>query len=148
MRVSGEYIVCWRNLACACWRCAQANHKRQLNDKMDARQKMLWQDVQNHQALDILDVEISLRRERLRWFGHLERQAPDAWLNAIRTFMVPGNVLRGRPCKRWSDCVRADLAACKLKREDAKDRELWRASIRKTGHDQRVQPPSTRNKRR
>ena len=66
---------------------------------------------ENYQALGILDVETSLRRERLRWFGHLERQAPDAWPNAIRTFMVPGNAPRGRPCKRWSECVKPDLAA-------------------------------------
>ena len=104
--------------------------------------------TEKHQALGILDVETSLRRERLRWFGHLGRQAPDAWPNAIQTFVVPGNAPRGRPCKRWSDCVKADLAACKLKKEDAKDRNLWRATIRKTGYDERVQPPSTGNKRR
>jgi len=102
----------------------------------------------NHQALGIVDVETTIRRDRLRWFGHLERQASDTWPNTIRIFVVPGNASRGRPCKRWSDCIKADLTACNLQKEDAQDRNAWRSSINKPGHDDRVQPPSKGDKRR
>ena len=62
-----------------------------LGKRLRERSRM----ADNHQALGIVDVETTLRRDRLRWFGHLERQAPDAWPNAIRTFVVPGNAPRG-----------------------------------------------------
>ena len=59
-----------------------------------------------HRILGIKDLESILRTGRLRWYGHLERQPNDVWPNTVRQMDVDGRAFRGRPRKRWSDCVR------------------------------------------
>ena len=83
-----------------------------------------------HQEIGISSLETCLRIRQLRWFGHIERQPADAWPNAVRHLVVPGTAPRGRPKKRWQDCVNEDLRALKLKKEDAMERDKWRRLIR------------------
>ena len=63
-----------------------------------------------HRILGIKDLESILRTGRLRWYGHLERQPNDLRPNAVRRMDVAGKASRGRPRKRWSDCVSADMS--------------------------------------
>ena len=93
-----------------------------------------------HQEIGVSSLEICLRIRRLRWFGHLERQPADAWPNAVRHFVVPGTAPRGRPKKRWQDCVNADLRSLKLKKDDAMDRDRWRCLIRKPSQPKESNP--------
>ena len=93
-----------------------------------------------HQEIGISSLETCLRIRRLRWFGHIERQPADAWPNAVRHLVVPGTAPRGRPKKRWKDCVNDDLRALKLKKEDAMERDKWRSLIRKPSRPKASNP--------
>ena len=44
--------------------------------------------------------------------------------------MDVGRRKRGRPRRRWRDCVREDLVAADVDEEEAHDREKWRRRIR------------------
>ena len=59
--------------------------------------------------LDIEEVADVVRKRRLRWFGHLKRKDDGDWVSACRNMVVPGNVGKGRPRKRWRDVVEDDL---------------------------------------
>ena len=42
-----------------------------------------------------------MRRNRLRWFGHVERRDELCWIKRIETLQVDGDGVKGRPRKRW-----------------------------------------------
>ena len=46
-----------------------------------------------------------MRRNRLRWFDHVERRDELCWLKRkrIETLQVDGNGVKGRPEKRWRE---------------------------------------------
>ena len=79
-------------------------------------------------------IDSVVRRGRLRWFGHVERKDDSDWVRKCMDLQVVGPTPRGRPRKTWMEVVKSDMKAMGLKREDAKDRDLWRGSIKgKTG---------------
>ena len=41
------------------------------------------------------------RRDRLRWFGHVERKSGDDWVSACRNVAVAGVRCAGRGRKTW-----------------------------------------------
>ena len=57
--------------------------------------------------LDIESISDVVRRDRLRWFGHVERKQPDDWVSACRQIVVEDVRGRGRsrPRKTWRECV-------------------------------------------
>ena len=44
--------------------------------------------------------------------------------------MVVGRRKRGRPKRRWEDCIREDIEAAGVMEEEALDRAKWRKKIR------------------
>ena len=80
-----------------------------------------------HKKLGLEDLAILIRKRRLRWFGHVERSSAE--ISKVRSMPIAGKRDRGRPYKTWSECVRKDLDAFKLKRSDAQDRVGWRSSV-------------------
>ena len=62
-------------------------------------------------------VSITLTQRRLRWFGHLQRMPPENEVLKLHNFS-PGTIgwarPRGRPRRRWMDCVSQDLAVIDL----------------------------------
>ena len=56
----------------------------------------------------------------MRWFGHVERSSGE--ISRVRSMSIDGRRGLGRPRKTWSECVKDDLAAFKLKPCDAQDR--------------------------
>ena len=58
-------------------------------------------------------VSITLTQRRLRWFGHLQRMPPENEVLKLHNFS-PGTIgwtrPRGRPRRRWMDCVSQDIA--------------------------------------
>ena len=50
-----------------------------------------------------------VRRERLRWFGHLERKSVDDWVSSCRRLVVEGTRGQGRSRKTWEQCVKDDI---------------------------------------
>ena len=47
--------------------------------------------------LAIDDIAEVMRRNRLRWFGHVERRDELCWLKRIETLQVDGDGVKGRP---------------------------------------------------
>jgi len=50
-----------------------------------------------------------VRRSRLHWFGHVERNDSDDWISACRRFEVDLERDRGKGRKTWDECVKMDL---------------------------------------
>src|SRR5258706_87002 len=70
-----------------------------------------------------------VRRDRLRWYGHVERKNPTDWVSACRGLIVDGARDRGRGRKTWQECVQEDMKRSKLNRRDAQDRAAWKSGI-------------------
>ena len=85
--------------------------------------------VELNSRLGIWSLGELLRRNRLRWFGHLERKDSEEWVSACRRVEVVGVRGRGRAKKTWDECVRNDLDLLGLRREWAQDRVKWRGLI-------------------
>ncbi len=71
-----------------------------------------------------------MRRNRLRWFGHVERSLQDDWVKKCGMLEVEGRKPRGRPKKTWMEVVVDDMRRMGLTRKrDAQDRGRWRMGI-------------------
>ena len=75
------------------------------------------------ERMGIESVSDDVKRNRLRWLGHVLRKDDDDWVKKIMSFEVEGKRGRGRPRMTWSQVVERDMRECGLKREDVKDRE-------------------------
>ena len=67
-----------------------------------------------------------VRKNRLRWFGHVERKQEDDRVKGCVSMEIEGARPRGRPHITWKEVIPKDLKRCGLKRENAQDRSLWR----------------------
>ena len=59
--------------------------------------------------LAIDDVAEVMRRNRLRWFGHVGRRDELCWIKRIETLQVDGDGVKGRPRKRWRELLKEDM---------------------------------------
>ena len=74
-------------------------------------------------------IGVLVRRNRLRWFGHVERKVEDDWVKRCTVMEVEGTRPRGRPKKTWMEVVADDMRRMGLTPEDAQDRRKWRKGI-------------------
>ena len=51
-------------------------------------------------------IGVKVERNVLRWFGHIERMDDERLVKKVYESSVEGGRRRGRPCKRWKDCVK------------------------------------------
>jgi uncharacterized protein YnzC (UPF0291/DUF896 family) len=73
------------------------------------------------------DSEIVIvRRNRLKWFGHVERKTEDNWVKKYQSVEVEDKVSRGRGRKTWIECIRGDMKDLNLSMVDVVDRDVWR----------------------
>ena len=49
------------------------------------------------------------RQERLRWYGHVKRREDDYVGRRAMEMRMPGQRKRGRPKRRWLDCIKEDM---------------------------------------
>jgi len=47
----------------------------------------------------------SMRRRRLKWFGHVQRRDREEDISMVEEMRLQGRRKRGRPKKRWYDTV-------------------------------------------
>ena len=78
------------------------------------------------ERMGIESVSDAVKRNRLRWLGHVLQKDDDDWVKKIMSFKVEGKRGWGRPRMTWSQVVEKDMRECGLKREDVKGRERWR----------------------
>ena len=79
--------------------------------------------------LAIDDIAEVMRRNRLRWCGHVERRDELCWIKRIETLQVDGDGVKGRLRKRWREVLREDMREKGHSREDAWDRSRWRKML-------------------
>ena len=93
----------------------------------------LEDQVSNIEVLERVDVEKLeniLRRNRLRWFGHVERRGKGSVLKTVEDVEVDGVKPRGRPKNTWKKTIEEDLKKIGLQKNICQDRETWRHRIR------------------
>ncbi|VDO20173.1 unnamed protein product [Heligmosomoides polygyrus] len=71
-------------------------------------------------------IQLKMREQRLRWFGHVLRRPEDHPIRLALNFEVPGKRPRGAPRKRWRDVSKRDLAELGATPDDVFDRMRWR----------------------
>ena len=74
-------------------------------------------------------LEEKLRECRLKWLCHVIRRE-EGYMEKRVTRMVVGSRKRGRPKRRWEDCIREGMEAAGVTEEEALDRAKWRKRIR------------------
>ena len=75
------------------------------------------------------DLMLTVRRNRMAWFGHTYRRQDNDPLSKINLLEAPGRRPRGRPKKTWKECVKQDIAAAGVQEAAAVDRAVWKAAI-------------------
>ena len=80
------------------------------------------------EKLGISNIQILLRHNRLRCFGHVARN--DGCINNITALKVDGHRGRGRTRKTWRYKINDDRKNWKLTRVDPANRIEWRKSLR------------------
>ena len=78
---------------------------------------------------NLLPVRNVIQRNRLRWFGHVERMDNDNWVKKCMTLEVCGRREPGRPKKTWEQVIASDLRELGVSRSLAQDRLNWRKTI-------------------
>ena len=58
--------------------------------------------------LGLVSIRECIRRQRLRWFGHVERMDDGCCVKKCRDIIVEGHISRGRPRKTWDQVVKCD----------------------------------------
>ena len=116
-----------------CWP-LNKNHERQLHS---AEMRMLrwacgWtrlDRVRNEDVRAVMQtapVQLKVREQRLRWYGHVLRRPQDHPIRTAMDFEAQGKRPRGAPKKRWRDVIKKDLSEVTATVEDALDRATWR----------------------
>ena len=65
-------------------------------------------------------------RSRLQWAGHVERMADDRLPKRAAQLREQGRRRRGRPMRRWEDCVKREV-------NKAGEEEDWKKKTRDRG---------------
>ena len=78
----------------------------------------------------VVDIAEKVRETRLKWYGQITRRDNGEPVRDILELDIKGNRGRGRPKKRWIDCVKEDLNEKELTVDMKKDRIGWRSRIR------------------
>ena len=61
------------------------------------------------ERLGIEDIQLVLRKRRLRWFGHVERREGE-WVKKCMELKVPRKVGRERPKRTWREVTEGDMS--------------------------------------
>ena len=71
----------------------------------------------------------SIRKARLRWFGHVRRREQNNILRRAMNLEVEGRRPVGGPRKTWRKVVEDDMTLLRITEREAEDREEWRRLI-------------------
>ena len=81
-------------------------------------------------SLKVVEASKKIQEGRLRWYGHLLRRDENHVGRYAMDMEVQGRRRRGKPRKRWRDCVREDLQWKDIDEAEALNRNRWRQLIR------------------
>jgi hypothetical protein len=77
-------------------------------------------------SLKVAPVFEKMRSNRLAWYGHVMRRDESQITKRVMSMNVDGNPSRGRPRKRWMDCVKDDMKIKGLCTVMMSDRREWK----------------------
>jgi hypothetical protein len=89
-------------------------------------------------TIEVEPIKEVCRRNRLRWFGQVERKGDDDWVKRCTRMELESNRPRGRMRKTWTKMLEDVMTSCVLSPADAKDRSLWRGKIHVVKRSTRV----------
>ena len=107
-----------------------------------------WRRRHNEELREITQVPLItnvIKTQRLRWAGHTNRMNEERYPKKILLGEVGGRRHRGRPRKRWVDCIREDVTELGERGESwleiSQDRQRWGGLCRAAlGHGAREPP--------
>ena len=73
----------------------------------------------------VADIVEKMREARLRWMGHVLRREVDEPSRVALEFEVEGNRGRGRPRRRWRECLKKGMEMRGLEETDAQEMSGW-----------------------
>ncbi|VDP35753.1 unnamed protein product [Heligmosomoides polygyrus] len=88
------------------------------------RDKVRNEDVRA--VMKTAPIQLKMRKQRLRWYGHVLRRLKDHPTRLALDFEAPGKRPRGAPRKRRKDVIKRDLAEVGATADYALDRMRWR----------------------
>ena len=78
--------------------------------------------------LGIQDVEVVLRKSRMRWFRHVERSV--GWISQVRKLDLDICKKPGRPKKTWNELILNEKRKLDIVCADPFDRSEWKGRLR------------------
>ncbi|XP_057538222.1 uncharacterized protein LOC130815757 [Amaranthus tricolor] len=79
--------------------------------------------------LGIAPVSGKMRKNRLRWFGHVQRKTFVAPVRRVKSIIVEGKRSRERSRRTWDEQIKVDLHELNLSKGLIRDRDSWRRHI-------------------
>jgi hypothetical protein len=67
-----------------------------------------------------------MRSSRLAWYRHVMRRDESHITKILMSINVDGHPIRGRPRKRWMDCVKDYMKIKRVSMEMTSDRREWK----------------------
>ena len=77
-------------------------------------------------TVKVAEASKKIQEARLRWYGHVMRRDGDYVGRRVMEMEVPGRRRRGRPKKRWRDCIGEDMREKNLNEDTVHDIIRWR----------------------
>ena len=74
----------------------------------------------------VTEITNKIQEARLRWYGHVRRRDENYIGRRMLELEVPGRRRRGRPKKRWRDCIQEDVREKDLEEDMVFDRREWK----------------------
>ena len=80
----------------------------------------------------VVESSKKVQERRLQWYGHIKRRDEQYLGNRISDMTVEGRRARGRPRRRWRDCIGEDLRGKQIDAESAvyENRDQWKRLTR------------------
>ena len=82
----------------------------------------------------VVNIAEKVKEARLRWYGHVFRRSEEVPIRSIMELTIESNRGRGRPKKRWLDCVKEDLDENRLTSEMTLNKRYWKDRTRAADH--------------
>ena len=95
--------------------------------------KIKMDKVRNKDILSLVGVasiENKMRKNRLRWFGHIGLKRMDASVRRVEKIDIKKDKkFRGKPKMTWMDVVKKDMKLLELEERMVADRNVWKRRI-------------------
>ena len=99
------------------WMCGVTRHDRIRNERIRGTTK-------------VIEISKKVQERRLQWYGHVMRREDNNIAKEVMDMEVEGRRKRGRPRRRWRDCLGEDFGEKNLTGDEYGDRGHWKRIIK------------------